>query len=52
LDLIGSVHRSDDDDGAEYKELENMCEVSVVYDGNMEYMPFLDHNQFDDGSIR
>ncbi|RIB27094.1 hypothetical protein C2G38_2161537 [Gigaspora rosea] len=51
-DLIGSVHRSDDDDGAEYKELENMCEVSVVYDGNMEYMPFLDHNQFDDGSIR
>ncbi|CAG8750551.1 4629_t:CDS:2 [Gigaspora margarita] len=52
LDLIGSVHRSDDDDGAEYEELENMREVSVVDDDNMEDMQFLDHNQFDDESIR
>ncbi|CAG8769120.1 2962_t:CDS:2, partial [Gigaspora rosea] len=52
LDLIGSVHRSDDDDGAEYEELENMREVSVVDDGNMEDMQFLDHNQFDDESIQ
>ncbi|CAG8821813.1 7309_t:CDS:2, partial [Gigaspora margarita] len=32
LYLIGPVHRSDDDDGVEYEELENMCEFSVVDD--------------------